>query len=107
MSKYSEEELKAAVNELNRLLNDPIVSAAYEKEREEIMDKALMEAKFTKEGKILGQALELAERKVYGITKRDKEIIISFHKNGVSDDIICSSLNITPEKLEHILKEEN
>ena len=91
MSKYSDEELKAAVEELKRLSGDPEVSAAYDKEIKEKLDKYLIEEEY------VGQGIKLKE----------KQDAINFHKNGVSDEIICKSLNITLKQLKKILKESN
>ena len=69
MSKYSDEELKAAVKELKRLSGDPEITAVMDKELKEKLDIKLMKAEFTEE--------------------KEKEDAIAFHKNSVSDNIIC------------------
>ncbi len=107
MSKYSDEELKAAVKELKRLSGDPEISAVMDKEFKEKLDIKLMKTEFTEEGRAEGLAEGLAKGKTEGKKEKEKEDAIAFHKNGASDELICKSLNITQEKLEHILKEND
>ena len=41
-----------------------------------------------------------------GILEKEKEAAINFHKNGVSNDIICTSLGITERELKEYLKSD-
>jgi len=42
-----------------------------------------------------------------GIAQKEKESAINLHLNGVSDELIMKSLNITKEKLNDYLKDLN
>ena len=42
-----------------------------------------------------------------GITQEKKEAAINLHKNGASDELICTSLGITERKLKEYLKSDN
>ena len=53
---------------------------------------------------LIAQAFD--DGKEEGIEKNKRESAKEFHKNGVSDEIIIKSLNITKEQLEEYLKEK-
>ena len=93
MGKYTDEELKAAVNELKRLSGDVEVMAAYDKEMEEKLDRILIRQAGIEEGTKQGAKQAISQA------------ALNFYQNGVNKDIICRSLNITLKELDKILKE--
>ena len=98
MAKYADKnkERLAVMEELKRLGRDNVFVDLYDKE---LYREALS---FEKEERAEQRGLERGISQ--GISQKEREDAINLHKNGASNELIISSLNISEEKLNDYLK---
>lgn len=96
------------IDEMEKYISDEPAVALYsaytreELERNSILNDEREEARA--EGLAEGRAEGLAEGRTEGINETKRETAINLVKNGISEEIIISSLNITKEELKEFLK---
>ena len=99
---FTKELARKMVDLVNRISSDmPVYTLGDEEDQPELIKHGLIAQAFD-DGKEEG----IEKGKEQGIEQKTKESAIELHKNGVSDEIILKSLNITKEKLSDYLKEK-
>ena len=109
MSKISENDkhIQELREELERITSDPELRERYDYREKELRDELSRLKAEREEGNEEGYKTGLEDGKKQGIEEKSIEIVLNMYKKNMDIKIISEIVNISKDKVEKIIKENN